>query len=309
MSIDIDALRPHPLALLYDRDEEGLLALASSIAVEGVREEVVVMNGQIVDGNRRTVGYQMAVANGAKPPGGFRWRSFDPKKDGDVWDFILSRNIRRDRPRGQKAVPILREDLKRNYGKSDRSIALRTGCHHTIVRDERAKMEEAGEIPATPGRVDERGRVHVVKAKGEAPPDAGDSWEKPPEGSPEAATDKAVKEAAQAGFDRLGNPLPGHLKDAFADSFYEDLADSLAWMTRHVEAGPKIYCRLHLKPADAPFAKRLRDFSQWASSVLEHHAPHCVCPHCEGREGGCERCFGSGWLSRGQYEEALERPE
>ena len=306
MDPDINLLEPHPLALLYDRDEDGLPSLAASIIAHGMNDEVVILGNQVVDGNRRKEAFRMAIAQGAKVPGGFRWRNFNPKTDGEIWDFILSKNgQRRDAPRGKKALPILREDLKRNHAFSDRSIAARTRCHHRDVRTERERMEAEGLIPHHDGRVDATGRVQEAKKvrPKDAPPDAGDSWEPPADGSADAKADKEVRDAAKQAFDRLGNPLPAHLKDVFADSIYDDIPSSLSWMVRHIYGNPVNYVRLLVKPENAPFVLKLDEFHKWATAFLEHNTPFCLCPDCGGEEGGCATCFSSGFLSQGQCEE------
>ncbi len=306
MDIDIAALQPHPLALLLDRDEDTLISLAASIAVEGMRNEVVVLGNQIVDGNRRREAYRMATAQGAKPPGGFRWRMFNPKTDGDVWDFILCRAIHhRDRPKGRAVTPLLREDLKRNYRRSDRSIGLRVGCHTKFVRVERLAMEEANLIPRLAERIDAQGHTRPAQDMGRKPPPAaGDAWEQPEEGSEDAKADAEVKAAGKEVFDHLGNVLPKHLRDVFNNAFYEDAVTSLRWMARHVASDPRQYVRLHVKPADKPVVKMLEEIADAMEVLLPHHEHFCLCPHCGGKEGGCEQCFCTGWFSKGQFEEA-----
>ena len=306
MFVDLKELVPHPLALLYDRDEENIPNLAASIAVEGMRDEIVIMGNQIVDGCRRHAAYQLAITQGLKPPGDFKCRNFNPRTDGDIWDFILAKNgQRRDRPRGQKALPILQEELRRNHTKSDRSISSRTYCHHTMVSQVRLEMEDAGEIPKHSIRVDARGgqQAAAKTPNGEPPPDAGDSWEPPEDGSEDAKGDADAREAGAATFDHLGKRLPIHLKDEFASSFYDDAITSLSWIAKHVTSDPKGYVRLHIKPHGRPFVRLMQDFADEAKLILEHHAPFCICPSCGGKEGGCADCFSTGWLSKGQYEE------
>jgi hypothetical protein len=109
---------------------------------------------------------------------------------------------------------------------------------------------------------------------------------------------------AGAGVDAEGNPLPRHMLDVFADTFYDDVLSSLNFFVRHVSNNPDIYVRLMGQPIACPVVEEFKDFARKMAGLLNFHRPHAVCPACGGKEGGCIQCYTTGWISKGQYDEA-----
>src|SRR5262249_16338198 len=122
----------------------------------------------------------------------------------------------------------------------------------------------------------------------EPPPDAGDAWEPPPPGSEEAKQDEDVREAAKGEYDMIGNKLPSHLRDIFADEFYDDVIALLKRMAKHVARDPRLYVRLLCNPQDVPFSRALAEFANYAEGVLTAHRPHSLCPVCHSQKSGCK---------------------
>src|SRR5688500_1995862 len=89
----------HPLADLFPM--LGLVdadALRGDIAANGLRERIVILDGQILDGRNR---YRAAVGAGVifgdlPPQGSDLWvshfRRFNPEQDGDPLAWVLSKN-------------------------------------------------------------------------------------------------------------------------------------------------------------------------------------------------------------------------
>ena len=150
----------------------------------------------------------------------------------------------------------------------------------------------------------------VAPSRVKPPIDAGDAYEPPAKGSPE---ETALKEEHRSGDvaaatprDKLGQELPRHLRDVFADTIYIDLATNLDYFARKLNTNPDLYVRLRTYPTGNPLAQRIRDLAREAESLLEYYQPHSICPSCNGSESGCALCFTTGWLCKGQYEERKE---
>jgi hypothetical protein len=79
-------LDDHPLASIFPLlSERELIELADDIAAKGLRDEIVLLDGKILDGRNR---YRACLIAEVAP-------RFAPFSDGDPLDFVISRNLRR----------------------------------------------------------------------------------------------------------------------------------------------------------------------------------------------------------------------
>lgn len=100
-------MKSHPFAnILPELDGEGLKNLAENIKNEGLKEEIVMLDGQILDGRNRFAACKLAKV---EP----RFRDFSAKKDGDPLRFVMSLNLHRrhltDDQRAQAAAEFAAE--------------------------------------------------------------------------------------------------------------------------------------------------------------------------------------------------------
>jgi ParB-like chromosome segregation protein Spo0J len=83
------ALEFHPLANLFPLIEGAEFDdLVADIKANGLREEIVLLDGRILDGRNR---YRACVAGGIE----LRFRDFRPEVDGDPLAYVISKNLKR----------------------------------------------------------------------------------------------------------------------------------------------------------------------------------------------------------------------
>jgi hypothetical protein len=230
----------------------------------------------------------------------------------------------RSRADKRKAVETLLRDPDWSL-RSDREIARLTKTTHPFVGKVRSELApQAGNVTSAaappPGGENKPVKAPAVteapSGNGQAtlescqkpravapPPGAGDAWEPPEPGSEEAARYKEEMREVNADRDRLGNVLPPGLRDDFADTFYDDVTGSLRWMVKHILAGEKRYLRLRLYPDGKSVAQRLHELAEFFAAAAHQHRPFALCPVCLGK--GCENCFTTGWMSKGEHEARL----
>jgi hypothetical protein len=85
-----DELKPHPLAdMIPDMSEDEYNDLVGDIKNTGkLRERIVLLEGMILDGRHR---YRALLELGMSLEG--KTRNFDPAREGNPADFVISRNI------------------------------------------------------------------------------------------------------------------------------------------------------------------------------------------------------------------------
>jgi hypothetical protein len=143
------------------------------------------------------------------------------------------------------------------------------------------------------------------------PPDAGDAWE-PPRSAGQAGELAAARPPKQQQVKKVGRPaevprdileceLPGHLRDLFADTFYDDALSDLTWMERHARSKTRVYALLNTKPTKKTWVQQVREFAEATSAHFEKFKPYCVCPECKGKEHGCTHCDHKGWMCLDDY--------
>lgn len=89
----------HPLAAIFPMMEAGPTAeLAQDIKTNGLREKIVILNGQILDGRNRFAACEIAKV---EP----QWEFHDERRHGDPLAYVLSKNLkRRHLTQSQRAV-------------------------------------------------------------------------------------------------------------------------------------------------------------------------------------------------------------
>ena len=196
------ACKIHPLCLLLpEMDADQYQLLLKSVSERGVRQDVVMLDGMILDGRHR---YKAAVELGLPCPA----REYDPMTDGDSpAQFVMDANVHRrsltPSQRAQIAVEVLpyfeAEAAKRKGNRKkpeaddpDKSAALRsekgkaaekaakaTGATPRMVEAAKAVNKAAPEL----GEQIKAGKLTVGKAKKivDAPPPPPPPPEVPPE--------------------------------------------------------------------------------------------------------------------------------
>jgi|GEM_PF-1031751 len=99
------ALAIHPYASMFPRMEgEKFLAFVDDIRTKGMQEEIVLLEGAVLDGANRYSALQIIRGDELKLVAG-EFRDFNPATEGDPLDWVLSRNIhRRHMDDGQRAM-------------------------------------------------------------------------------------------------------------------------------------------------------------------------------------------------------------
>src|SRR5262245_27392343 len=144
----------HPLANkfrpLVGKDFEELV---DDIKANGLREEIVLHDGMILDGRNR---YRACREAGVEP----RYRDFDGN---DPAAFVISVNIHRRHLRADEKRPLIEAVIKAAPEKSNRQIAAETGVSHPHVADIRNDMEKAGDVEKVTTTIDTKGRKQPKK--------------------------------------------------------------------------------------------------------------------------------------------------
>jgi hypothetical protein len=103
--MNYEDLRPHPLAEMVPRMLDYEYAeLVADIKDNKLKDKIVLHEGMILDGRHRAE----ALAELGIPIDKGKTRDFDPAREGDPADFVISRNImRRHLSKAQRAAILL----------------------------------------------------------------------------------------------------------------------------------------------------------------------------------------------------------
>lgn len=108
----------------------------------------------------------------------------------------------------------------------------------------------------------------------------------------------ALKEAVTA-RDQVGEPIPAKLAPLFADDFLNQLQGSIqnlrASLSHEAKAGRALLAHASHQSIDIQLKN--------AWEQIKFAKPYAVCPKCKGGGAKCQPCKGSGWLTRGTYEQ------
>jgi ParB-like chromosome segregation protein Spo0J len=159
-------LTAHPLAELFPLMFEAELAeLADDIKKNGLQEDIVLYEGQILDGRNR---HAACLRCGIEP------RFVDFTGD-DPLAFIISMNLHRRHLSQAAKAEVVSKVLKATPEKSDRAIGRLARVDGKTVAARRAELEASAEIPHLETREDSKGRIRPAhkapslasRAKGE----------------------------------------------------------------------------------------------------------------------------------------------
>jgi ParB-like chromosome segregation protein Spo0J len=154
------ALEFHPLADIFplmkgtEFDE-----LVADIKAHGLREEIVLYDGMVLDGRNR---YRACLAAGWEPHAieAMSWDG-DSLID-DPAAYVISANIRRRHLKAEERIRFLAEIVARAPEKSDRQHAKENVDHKTVAKAQ-AVGEDVGTIPHVEKRTDTKGRKQPAK--------------------------------------------------------------------------------------------------------------------------------------------------
>jgi len=244
--------------------------------------------------------------------------------------------LRRTNADKRRAVEMAFASLQ-SQGLSDRAIADHCGVSNNFVSEIRRQVSSDD----TSKRKGLDGKSYPAGRKPKPPADPDDvPFDPPPEteedDEPEVACgpdalppeeQQAIGEkmiaAARAGtlpevmaLDAVGNVVPSHLADVFADQkMREQLARVRGWResVEHASAGRRVasiapYYGAWVNPLLVEqFLTEAYANLAAAEEHLERCLPYALCPHCIETAAGCESCRKVGWVPRWRHEELAEQ--
>jgi DNA-binding CsgD family transcriptional regulator len=162
----------HPLADIFPLMEgEEFEALVADIKANGLREQIVLYEGMILDGRNRYRALRALSVSPADIPGhpfgSFCGRDALPARDPgkDPTGFVVSRNVHRRHLTAKQKRDVIVKLIKAQPEKSDRQIAKIAKASPTTVGTTRAKLEAKGEVSKLDTRIDGKGvKQPAVKA-------------------------------------------------------------------------------------------------------------------------------------------------
>lgn len=282
----------HPYAsILPMLGQTELNELAADIQANGLREDVVLLDGKILDGRNR---YKACGIARVEP----RFREFNG--DGDPIDYIVSVNFRRRHLTGsQKALamgkianlPRGNPDLKTaktptkakstqsvELGKTVAQVAKEIGVGTTTLTQAKQVLREA---PAETVKQIERGEKSVATAVKEIKQEKAKQEEK-----------------AEKHYDKTGYLIPDAILADWqhADSFRADL-NQLQQLKLKVEKETD-KDELRFREIGQDTVADLKN----AWTTLKQVLPYAVCPACQGRtRSKCSACKRRGFVSEFGY--------
>jgi ParB-like chromosome segregation protein Spo0J len=156
----------HPFADIFPLMEDAEFdELVADIKANGLREEIMLYEGMILDGRNR---YRACLAAGweeATILDSSHARHFDTEIDGDPAAYVISANIHRRHLTAEQKRELIAKLLKAAPEKSDRQIAKIVKVSPTTVGTKRAKMEKAGDVSKLDTRRDAKGRKQPARRK------------------------------------------------------------------------------------------------------------------------------------------------
>lgn len=160
-----NALAFHPLADIFPLMEgEEFDALVADIRANGLRENIVLYDGKILDGRNR---YRACLAADVNP-------EFDDRVAGDSWigdpaAYVISANIRRRHLTAEQKRELIARLVKAQPERSNNATAKLAKVDDKTVAKVRRELEARSEIPNVATHTDTKGRKQPArKAKTEA---------------------------------------------------------------------------------------------------------------------------------------------
>jgi ParB-like chromosome segregation protein Spo0J len=133
---------PHPFASMFPMIEgQELENLKASIAKSGILEPIRLYQGMILDGRNR---YAAAKACGHQFSAKDFKEWFGTIEEAEAW--VLETNLHRRHLTAKQKQEMVRAQIKKYPGKSNRQIAKELGVSHTMVADERERLTNPPEL-------------------------------------------------------------------------------------------------------------------------------------------------------------------
>jgi ParB-like chromosome segregation protein Spo0J len=149
-------IEPHAISLRFrSMNEAEFAALVADIRTNGLREPIVLYEGQILDGRHR---YRACWDAGVEPR--FELFEGDAKAAGALAESL---NVHRRHLTIAERRALVMEELKRDPAQSDRSIAKKAMVDHKSVGELRRVAVAGGEIPHRETIVGSDGIAQPVK--------------------------------------------------------------------------------------------------------------------------------------------------
>ena len=318
----------HPYAELFPlMQHPDFDALCGHIATNGLQEEIVLYEGQILDGRNR---YLACLAGGVAP----RFRAY-AGECGSPLAFVVAKNVRRRHlTESQRALlaarlkPLFEEEahtrqvagLRKGHefpvwenspkrGNDEENIhAAAKAAEMMHVSDFSVKAADKVKKQGVPalvaavqaGKIAVSAAARIAKLPAEQQQQVVAGIEgglKPKQALAQVKGNQAEPAAAA---DDAGLPLPEQAALAFR------ARKDLEALVRHLEAGTQALERL----ASSPVGRLSRcpghpreHLKQAIHKVLTAEPAH-VCPACQARQPACTLCRGQGWVTALIYKEA-----
>lgn len=280
----------HPYAAVVPMlAQPELNALAADIQGNGLREDIVLLDGKVLDGRNR---YKACRIAGVTP----RFRDFNG--EGDPIAFIVSKNLcRRQLTASQKALAVAKiADLPR--GNPSLNTSKPPAKPNSAQMRNRTAAEAAKDVDVSPRTVEQAKQVLREAPK--------ETVEKVERGEKSVATavkeikaEKQKQEAAKEQyFDKTGYPIPDAiLADWQQAEAYRSVLSQLQQIKLQVEKA--------VEKSELLFAEIGQDTvadlkNAW--TTLKQLLPYAVCPSCQGRtRSKCSACKRRGFVSEFGY--------
>ena len=156
-----DELRFHPLADLFPLMEgTEFEELVADIKAHGLREDIVLYDGMILDGRNR---YRACLAADI-PVATYMADKFITDHI-DAVAYVISANIRRRHLKPKQKHELITKLIKAQPEKSNRQIAKTVGVSHPHVAKVRGDLEKSGDVETVTTSIDTKGRKQPAKKK------------------------------------------------------------------------------------------------------------------------------------------------
>lgn len=193
----------HPLSEYFpEMISEEFDALVEDIRKNGLRQPIILFEGQVLEGRHR---HRACLKAGVEPV----FVEIDFPSADDAKDYLNSLNLYRRHLSTKQKRERIAVLLKANPETSDRGIAKKAGSNRTTVGEVREELEKAGDVSKIDTSVDSKGRrqprrrrraaSHAVEPAVAGAHDAHDAGKN---AAPPAAGPQAVKPAGVTGTSR-----------------------------------------------------------------------------------------------------------
>jgi hypothetical protein len=146
--------------LLEGREFDDLVA---DIAAHGVQHEIVIFEGQILEGRNRVRALQQVYGDELDQVE-FPWRTFEGSRE-EAAAYVISANLHRRHLTAKQKRDIIAKLIKAAPEKSDLAISRMAKAGHPTVARVRKKLEMEGDVAKRSTSVDTKGRRQPTKKR------------------------------------------------------------------------------------------------------------------------------------------------